>query len=221
MSQNIYKSIFNSGLTIRAFVASSLLVFMSFAAVPRLGTADVPELPRGDGTGDTPDMLIKLVPNNLGSVANRADNLRLSSLRGRVVLLDLFWSQCPHCEEHAPHIVGFYNQYRQRGFTVLGLASDQQNKIDDVKTFVRKAKINYPVGFMTTEIVAYYAEGSQVPQMILFGPDGKMVKRITGWTDKIGQEMRQAIEAQLAKLPTVKPGSKASSKSSPRKIKQV
>jgi hypothetical protein len=48
-----------------------------------------------------------------------------------------------------------------------------------------------------------------------------MAKRVVGWNEKIGQEMREAIETQLAKLPTVKPGSKASSKSSPRKIKQA
>ncbi|MCI0336606.1 MAG: TlpA family protein disulfide reductase [Acidobacteria bacterium] len=223
MSQNLSKSPLNPGLMIRALVASCILVFISFSAVPRLGTSDVPELPTGDGTGDTPDMFIKLVPNNLGTVVNKGDNLRLSSLRGRVVLLDMFWSQCPHCEEHAPHVVELYNQYRQRGFTVLGLATDRPDKIDDVKAFMRKTKINYPVGFITTEIVAYYADSHNqgVPQMVLFGVDGKMAKRLIGWNPQISQELKQAIDEQIAKLPTVKPGSKASSKSSTRKVKQA
>ena len=39
--------------------------------------------------------------------------------------------------------------------------------------------------------------------------------------EKIGKEMRAAIEEQLAKMPTVKPGSKASSRPSTRKTKQV
>jgi peroxiredoxin len=196
-----------------------MLVVMSFASAPRLGSSDVPELPTGDGSGDTPDMFIKLVPN----AASRADNLRLSSLRGKVVLLDMFWSQCPHCEEHAPHVVEYYNQYRQRGFTVLGLATDKQDRLDDVKNFMQKAKINYPVGFLTNEVVAYYADSKNhgVPQMILFGTDGKMVKRLIGWNNQVGQELKQAIDSQMAKLPTVKPGSKASSKSSPRKAKQA
>ncbi len=221
MSENSFKSFFNAKSIIRAFVASCVLGFISLAAAPRLGTSDVPELPTGDGTGDVPDMFIKLVPSSLGPAVNRADTLKLSSLRGKVALLDLFVSWCPHCQEHAPHMVEFYNQYKQRGFTVLGLTSDPQNKVDDVKGFINKAKISYPVGFISTEIVAYYAEGTQVPQMILFGPDGKMAKRWIGWNPQISQELKQAIEAQLAKLPTVKPGSKASSKSSPRKVKQV
>jgi glutathione peroxidase-family protein len=206
----------------RTFLAGCLLVFASSAAVP-LGISDTPELPTGDGTGDTPDMFIKLVPNSLTPTADRSDSVRLSSLRGRVVLLDMFWSQCPHCEEHAPHVVDFYNRYRQRGFTVLGLATDTPDKIEDVKTFMRKAKITYPVGFLTTEVIAYYADGKNrgVPQMILFGTDGKMVKRLIGWNPQVEGELKRAIDEQLAKLPTVKPGSKASSKSSPRKVKQV
>jgi glutathione peroxidase-family protein len=228
MSQNSFKSIFNlrlprvPRLIIRAFVASSLLIFMTVAAAPRLGAADVPELPTGDGTGDVPDMFVKMVPSTTGVVTSRTESIRLSSLRGRVALLDMFWSQCPHCEDHAPHIVELYNRYRQRGFTVLGLATDKPEEIEKVKAFMRKTKINYPVGFLTTEIVAYYADAKDrgVPQMILFGADGKMAKRLIGWKDEISKELINNIEAQLAKLPTVKPGSKASSKSISDKVKQ-
>jgi hypothetical protein len=48
-----------------------------------------------------------------------------------------------------------------------------------------------------------------------------MAIRRIGWNDKIAKEMREAIEAQLAKMPTVKPGSKASSRPATRKTKQV
>jgi len=204
---------------IRALILSSVFALISFAAVTRLGTSDVPELPTGDGTGDVPDMFIKLVPNTLAP--SNKEEMRLSSLRGRLVLLDMFYSQCPHCEEHAPHVVEFYNQYRQRGFTVLGLATDRPEKSDDVKKFMNKAKITYPVGYITTEVIAYYADSTNqgVPQMILFGTDGKMVKRLIGWNADVGKELKTAIESQLAKQPTVKPGSKASSKSGNNKAK--
>ncbi len=211
------------GLVVRSLALSCVLVFVTLAAAPRLGIYDVPELPTGDGTGDTPDMFIKMVSNPMTPGGAGRAEMRLSSLRGRVALLDMFWSQCSHCQEHAPHMAEIYNQYRQRGFTVLGLATDPQDKVEDVKTFMKNAKIAYPVGFVTTEIIAYYADSKNhgVPQMILFGPDGKMALREIGWNNEVEKRMRQAIETQLAKLPTVKPGSKASSKPSPRKTKQV
>jgi thiol-disulfide isomerase/thioredoxin len=217
---NSLKPFFTVSLLIRAFAASCVLL-LSVAATPRLGVEDVPELPMPDGSGDTPEMIIDLLPGG----AEQQNQLKLSGMRGKVVLIDVFLSTCPHCEEHAPHIVEFYNQYRDRGFTVLGLATDNKDNRDSfesVRAFVSLAKIEYPVGFLTPEVIAYYVDSHDhgVPQMILFGPDGKMAKRLIGWNEKIGKEMRSAIEAQLAKMPAVKPGSKASSRPVSQKTKQ-
>ena len=222
MVRNVIKSGF-VGTVMRAVILGSLFLLVAVAA-PTLGTQDIPELPMPDGSGDTPEMFVDLVPQP-GSAVPGKNQMKLSSLRGSVVLLDFFWSKCPHCEEHAPHIVQIYSEYRSRGFKVLGLATDSKDDKDavtSVKAFIAKAKIPYQVGYITNEIVAYYADSKNhgVPQMVLFGPDGKMVKREIGWTDKIEKEMRAAIEAQLAKLPTVKPGSKASAKPSKQKIQR-
>src|SRR5215813_14886678 len=221
---NSLKPFFKFSLLIRAFAASCVLL-LSVAAIPRPGAEDVPELPMPDGSGDTPEMIIDLLPNNVGPVVNQQKQIKLSSLRGKVVMIDVFLSTCPHCEEHAPHIVELYNQYRDRGFTVLGLATDNKENKDEVETvkaYASLAKIEYQVGFVTPEVIAYYVDSHDhgVPQMILFGPDGKMAKRLIGWNEKNSKEMRSAIEAQLAKMPAVKPGSKASSRPVTQKTKQ-
>ncbi|QQS45784.1 MAG: TlpA family protein disulfide reductase [Acidobacteriota bacterium] len=186
--------------TLRALL---LCCALALTAAPSLGASDVPELPTADGSGDTPDMTIRLVPNELVP-GKAADSMRLSSVRGKVVMIDMFWSKCPHCEEHAPHVVELYTKYKNSGFAVLGLATDKPDKIEDVKAFMRKAKINYPVGFITTEVIAYYADSHNhgVPQMVLFGRDGKMVKRMIGWTDKVSKELTEVIDSQMAKAQT-------------------
>jgi len=217
---NSLKPFFKVSLLIRAFAVSCVLL-LSVAATPRMGVEDVPELPMPDGSGDTPEMIIDLLPGG----ADQQKQLKLSSLRGKVTLIDVFLSTCPHCEEHAPHIVELYKQYRDRGFTVLGLATDNKENKDSVASvnaFVSLAKIEYQVGFITPEVIAYYVDSHDhgVPQMILFGPDGKMAIRRIGWNEKSSKEIRAAIEAQLAKMPTVKPGSKASSRPTTQKTKQ-
>jgi thiol-disulfide isomerase/thioredoxin len=225
MSEKSFHKRFTTSLALRPFVLSLSLMLLALVA-PRLGAQDVPELPLPDGSGDTPEMIVKLVPSNVGPVVNQPKSLKLSSLRGKVVLLDLFWSKCSHCEEHAPHIVEFYNQYKNRGLTIVGLATDPESELASVRQFMAKAKISYPVGFLTTIVRAYYGDShdSGVPQMVLFGPDGKMVIRRIGWNEKVGTEMKQAIEEQLSKMPasapTVKPGSKATAKPVAGKTKQ-
>ncbi len=197
------KVIFRSARQVLAL--NLALILLLLVVVPSLGRDDVPELPAPDGSSYTPEIIIPLLDKS---------QLKLSSLRGRVVLLDFFWSKCQHCRDHAPHIVELYHQYHKRGFTVLSLATDPQDKIDDVKAFVTEMKMTYPVGFITTEVIAYYADSRNhgVPQMVLFGPDGKMVKRWIGWTEPVGRELKEKIAEQLQRLPLVKPGSKATSR---------
>jgi thiol-disulfide isomerase/thioredoxin len=221
----------NRFLTVLMMFCFALLV----TAAPRLGTEDIPELPMADGSGDTPELEINLAPP-INPAVKQGKTLKLSSLRGKVTLLDMFLSTCSHCEEHAPHVTEWFNKYKTRGLQVVGMARDDERTAASVRSYMTKAKTNYPVGFYSNMVIAYYADSHDhgVPQMVLFGADGKMVKRTIGWSEKVGQEMIQAIEEQLAKAGTaapattapaatapVKPGSKATAKPATRKTKQA
>lgn len=224
MSKNLFKVIFQA-----AFFSFAIAV-LAVASTPKLGASDIPELPMADGSGDTPEMLVDLIPAG----AAKPGKMKLSSLRGKIVLMDMFWSKCHHCQEHAPHVVAIYNQYKDRGFTVLGLAKDSKDSAEEVKSvkdYMATAKINYPIGFVSTELVAYYADNRNhgVPQMVLFGADGKMVFREIGWNENIEKKLKSTIEEQLAKLPaksaeekpaTVKPAGKPVAKPAQQKSKR-
>ena len=209
-----------------------LLMMACFAllvtAAPRMGTADIPELPLADGSGDTPELELKLAPP-INPATKQDKTLKLSSLRGKVTLLDMFLSTCSHCEEHAPHVTEWYSKYKTRGLQVVGMARDDERTAASVRSYMTKAKTNYPVGYYSNMVIAYYADSHDhgVPQMVLFGTDGKMVKRTIGWSEEVGKEMIAAIEEQLSKsgnattetAAPVKPGSKATAKPAPRKTK--
>ncbi|HZS04551.1 MAG TPA: TlpA disulfide reductase family protein [Blastocatellia bacterium] len=227
MSKFFFPSTRNALKACFSVLALSALLAVSALA---LGSDDVPELPAADGSSYTPEILVKMIDKN---------ELKLSSLRGKVVLLDFFWTKCVHCQEHAPHVVELYQKYQNRGFVILGLATDLQSTGDektsttDVKDFVKKYKLPYPVGFSNLEAVAYFTDSHNrgVPQMVLFGPDGKMVLRHIGWSEQVAKEINDAISAQLdklgpaavtpAKAAPVKPGSKASVKPGPRPAARV
>ncbi len=204
----------------KALLVSLCFVLTVTASVRSIGQS-VPELPMPDGSGDVPEITVDLYPV---PGIEQTEKLKLSSLRGKVVLLDMFLSTCPHCQDHAPNIVALYNQFKAKGFTVISMATDDKanpNSAKSVGKYIAKAKINYPVGQISYEVVAYYADpkNAGVPQMVLFGADGKMVFRETGWTEEIGKKLTQIVEEQLNKLPTVKPGSKASTKPTKEKTK--
>jgi peroxiredoxin len=183
------------------------LMLLLIVASPTLGQQDIPELPSPNGAGETPEMIIPMLS---------AGPMKLSSLRGKVLVIDFFRSTCPHCQQHAPHMAELYNQFRARGLQVLGLAGDQPEESASVRAFIKQYKIAYPIGFITNETIAYYADSHDhgVPQMVLFGADGKLARRWIGWDEKTGKDMIAAVQEQLQKAPAPKPAAKPGAKSS-------
>jgi peroxiredoxin len=151
---------------------------------------DIPELPAADGSSDTPEMEVTMIDGK---------KVKLSSLRGRVCVIDMFASTCPHCQDHAPHMSKIFNQYKAQGMIILGLATDKKDDAARVKKFIVDYGVSYPVGFLSSEVLAYYADSHNhsVPQVVMFGKNGKMIKRWIGWSEANTKELTTLTQTAL------------------------
>jgi peroxiredoxin len=61
-------------------------------------------------------------PDTLGQT------ISLSSFKGKYVLLDFWASWCGPCRAENPHVLKAYNQFKDQGFTVLGVSIDNNRK---------------------------------------------------------------------------------------------
>ena len=58
-------------------------------------------------------------------------------IEGRVALIDLWGSWCGSCRSHSMALIPVYNKYKDRGFTVVGVAREYDNA-DAMKTAIRR-----------------------------------------------------------------------------------
>jgi thiol-disulfide isomerase/thioredoxin len=131
-------------------------------------------------------------------------NVELSQYRGKVVLVNFWATWCDPCRVEIPWLIEMQQKYSAKGFTVLGIAMDEEGK-SVVAPFVEKEQfdvdgggkslMNYPIVLGNEEVVDKFGGLFGYPTSVLISRDGKQVKRITGLISY--DEIASAIESQL------------------------
>jgi thiol-disulfide isomerase/thioredoxin len=113
--------------------------------------------------------------------------------KGKYVLLDFWASWCGPCKAEIPNLKELYKKFGGDKFTVVGVnISDTKEKfLESLKT----EGVNYPQIFIPRDNkdnagVLYGISG--IPHIILFAPDGTIVKR-----NLRGEQMKQFVADQL------------------------
>ena len=68
---------------------------------------------------------------------------------GKVVLVNIFGSWCPNCNDEAPLLAGWYRRYRDRGLEIVGLAYEFSGPLSCV---LHRARLGNPLGNGTGDL---------------------------------------------------------------------
>ena len=74
--------------------------------------------------------------------------LKLSSLRGKVLLIEFWAFDCPFCAEATPHVIEWNEKYAKDGLVVIGVHTprvDYEKEVPKIREAVTKKGIKYPV----------------------------------------------------------------------------
>ena len=129
-------------------------------------------------------------PANLNFTLKDVDgnDVKLASLKGKVVLLDFWATWCGPCKIEIPWFVEFQNKYGKDGLQVVGVSvDDTQAKL---KPYVTQMKMNYMVlqGLDHDDIQDAYGPLFGIPVTVVISRDGKVCTKHTGLSSKDGFE---------------------------------
>lgn len=109
--------------------------------------------------------------------------VKLSDYKGKVVLLNFWATWCGPCKIEIPWFVEFEQNYRDKGFAVLGVAMDEEGW-EAVKPYITNAKINYRIVIGDDGTAQKYGGVDSLPTSFLIDREGRTAAVHVGLVSK-------------------------------------
>lgn len=110
--------------------------------------------------------------------SNELENIKLSDLRGKGVMLNFWATYCKPCEAEIPYMQSLYEDYGDKGIEIVAVSLDLNEKV--IHDFIGKHEITFPVVHdKTSEVMDLYKIGP-IPSTLFIDADGIIVDKVDG-----------------------------------------
>lgn len=120
--------------------------------------------------------------------------VRLSQLKGNVVLLNVWATWCGPCKLELPIVQRMYDRYSDRNFVVLAVNVDADRK--RVAPFLKRFNISLPVYSAAPEDVAQMT-AMGIPSTFIIGPDRTLIDMAVGFSPDVEERWKRVVEKHL------------------------
>lgn len=100
------------------------------------------------------------------------ETIKLSDLRGQAVLINLWATWCPPCRAEMQTIETIYQEYKDRGFTVLAVNMTYQDTPLDIMPFINENGLTFPILLDETGEMANAYQLKSLPSSFFINREG-------------------------------------------------
>lgn len=126
------------------------------------------------------------------------ESLSSNSLRGKVVLVNFWATWCPPCRFEMPGFQSVYDSRKDKGFVVLGIATDGDREAVD--RFLTEHHITYPISMASGTVVQSFGGVNVLPTSFLIDRNGRIRNEVRGMFASVA--LKSAVDHLLAEPPT-------------------
>lgn len=126
---------------------------------------------------------------------SNGQTVHLADYKGKVVLLDFWATWCGPCKIEIPWFIEFEQQFKDRGFAVLGVSMDEDGW-EAVKPYMDDLKINYRILLGNEQVSDIYGGVESLPTTLLIDRQGKIASIHIGLSQG-KEEFRNDIDRLL------------------------
>lgn len=135
-------------------------------------------------------------PPDFTATDMNGNEIVLSEILGKKPIVIDFWATwCPPCVKSMPYLEEFFQKYSEQ-VVVLCITSEPLESLDKIKKFIEDKKLSMTfIQNPTGDIGKAYGVRA-IPSTFAIGIDGKIAYAHVGFSDKIVQELEEALELQ-------------------------
>ena len=117
---------------------------------------------------------------DINFVTLEGKTIPMSSLQGKMVLVNFWATDCPGCIAEMPGLIQTYNEYKNKGFEVVAVAMSY-DPLRQVATYARNNALPFPVSHDSTgEVAQQFNEVRVTPTSFIIDKQGRIIQKLIG-----------------------------------------
>jgi len=115
------------------------------------------------------------------------------------ILLSFWATWCKPCIEELDEYKKLYNDYKDKGFKMFAISTDDENTVAKVKPLVKSKGYNFPVLLDTNgdAVRLYYAQS--IPYSVILDKDGMIIYSHLGYMKGDEVKVKDIVTSQIGK----------------------